>query len=143
MNKETLTIKLINIIIYYLEKLRSYLMGRPKMSDVEKLAAREKRQLAVIEENKAIVHLNDNSEVVQRVKDNTLPVHVELKPEMKSIAFGVAQDPVTGNFFAVKIMFDLVSGATSEPIKLGQGDIRAIARERMLIDQANTIFGDQ
>ncbi len=117
-------------------------MGRPKMSEEEKLAAREKRKLAVIEENKTLEHLNDNSEMVQRVKDNPLPVYEELKPEMASTSYGMAQDLQTGQWFGIKIMFDLQSGTTSGPIKIGDGDIKAIARERMLIEQANKIFGD-
>lgn len=130
-------------------------MGRPKMTEEAKLAAKEARmiiknrfirELAVERENEAIEHLNDNSEMIQRVKDNPLPKIkeevIDLAPEMKSVAYGMALDQKTGQWFAIKIMFDLASGTSSAPMKFGDGDIKAIARERMLIDQANKIFGD-
>lgn len=74
-------------------------------------------------------------------KDETPLVTMETPQiELKDSAFGVAKDPNTGTWHAIRIDFDFAANVVGPVQKVGEGDIRAIARERMLIEQANMIF---
>lgn len=75
-------------------------------------------------------------EVKEEVVQQAAPI------ELTSIALGVAKDDESGRWFVVKIPFDLKSGQTGTPSKLGEGDDRSICLERFRIEAANTLMGE-
>lgn len=122
-------------------------MGRPKMSEEEKLAARQKRE-AQDKENRTTEQIIDDTKVIlQKIKDNDI---LDLKsnqtlvnkPETKQVAFSIAKDKDTGRWYVIKIMYDLASGTVSSPVKLGEGDDRSIAFERFKIEAGTAFMGD-
>jgi len=86
-----------------------------------------------VDEEKAV---EMEQEVVQKEQPEA-PVEI-----LDSFALGVAKDNESGRWFVIKIPFNIKTGQTGSPIKLGEGDDRSICLERFRIEAANTLMGE-
>lgn len=110
-------------------------MGRPKMSEEEKLVARQKRaETKVLKE--------ETRDLAVEVPGENNKESLADLPETKQVAYSIAKDSESGRWHVIKIMYDLASGTVSSPQKLGEGDDRSITFERFKIEAGTAFMGE-